>query len=61
MKIVAWKLVPGPLKRNSEETSILIWTNFDSFAITDLHKWIASKLSFSNRTCYEERISCAFY
>ena len=40
---------------------MLIWTNFDSFAITDLHRWIASKLSFSNRTCYEERISCAFY
>ena len=43
MKNVAWKLVPGPFdfqrilcKKDSEEVSTLIWTNFDSFAITYL-------------------------
>ena len=40
MKNVAWKLVPGHFnfqrilcKNESEQASILIWTNFDSFAI----------------------------
>ena len=40
MKNVAWKLVPAPFyfprilrKKDPEEVSMLIWTNFDSFAI----------------------------
>ena len=40
---MAWKLVQGPFnfqgilcKKESEEASGLIWTNFDSFAITYL-------------------------
>ena len=40
MKNVAWKLVQGPLnsqgifcKKDSEEVSMPIWTNFDSFVI----------------------------
>ena len=40
MKNVAWTLVPGPFnfqgmlcKKESNEASMLIWTNFDSFAI----------------------------
>ena len=37
MENVAWKLVPGPLKNpDSEEASMLIWTNFNSLAITYL-------------------------
>ena len=43
MKNVAWKLVPGPfqlskipLEKESDEASMLIWTNFDSFSITYL-------------------------
>ena len=43
MKNVAWKLVPGPFnfqrslcKEDSDEVSMLIWTNLDSFAITYL-------------------------
>ena len=43
MKNVAWKLAPGLFdfhiilcKKDSEEVSMLIWTNFDSFAITYL-------------------------
>ena len=43
MKNVAWKQVPGPFnfqkihcKQESEEVCMLIWTNFDSFAITYL-------------------------
>ena len=42
-KNVAWKLVPGPFnfqgtlsKKDSVEVSMLIWTNFDRFAITYL-------------------------
>ena len=34
MKNVAWKLVPDLCKEDSVEVSMLIWTNFDSFAIT---------------------------
>ena len=30
---------------------MLIWTNFDSFAIKRQYKWIASKISFSSRGC----------
>ena len=40
---MAWKLVPGPFyfqqilcKTDSEEVSMLMWTNFDGFAITYL-------------------------
>ena len=40
MKNVAWALVPGPInfqrilcKKESEEASMLVWTNFDSFTI----------------------------
>ena len=40
MKNVVWKLVPDPFyfqrilcKEDSVEVSIMIWTNFDSFAI----------------------------
>ena len=43
MKNVAWKLVPGAFnfkrilcKKESEETFVLIWSNFDSFAHTYL-------------------------
>ena len=43
MKIVAWKLVPALFnfqrilcKKESEEVCMLIWTNFDSSAITYL-------------------------
>ena len=44
MKNVAWKLVPGPFliferilcKKDTVEVSIMIWTNFDNFAITYL-------------------------
>ena len=43
MKNAAWKLVPDPFnfqrtlcKKESEEASMLIWTNFDSFAMTYL-------------------------
>ena len=42
MKNEAWKLVLGPnfpgilCKKESEEVSVLIWTNFDSFANTYL-------------------------
>ena len=40
MKNVAWKLVPDPLfnfqkilyEKESEEVSMLMWTNFDNFA-----------------------------
>ena len=41
MKNVAWRLVPGPFyfprtlcKKDSKEVSMLIWTDFESFAIT---------------------------
>ena len=41
MKNVAWRLVPGPFnfpiilcKKDSKEASMLIWTDFESFAIT---------------------------
>ena len=43
MKNVAWKLAPGPFrfqgifyKKDSEEVSMLICTNFDSFVIRHL-------------------------
>ena len=45
MKNKAWKLVPGLFnyqrilcKTESEEVSVLIWTNFDSFTNTYLIK-----------------------
>ena len=45
MKNKAWKLVPGTFQLSkilfemeSEEASVLIWTNFDSFANTYLTK-----------------------
>ena len=43
MENMTWKLAPGPFNfqkicclKESEETSMLIWTNFESFAITYL-------------------------
>ena len=43
VKNLAWKLVPSPFnfqrilsKKESEEVCMLIWTNFDSFAVTYL-------------------------
>ena len=45
MKNKTWKLVPGPFnyqrilfKKDSEKVSVLIWTDFDSFASTYLIK-----------------------
>ena len=54
METMAWKLVPGLFnfhrilcKKESEEASMLIWTNFESFAITYLIKYRAGKIRFS--------------
>ena len=38
-------------KMESEEVSVLIWTNFDSFANKYLIKVACSKISFSSRSC----------
>ena len=49
MKNVAWKLVPGNFqrtlcKKESEEVSVLIWSNFDSFA----NKYLIKVVCFKN-------------
>ena len=54
MKNMARRLVPDSrtlCNKDSKEVSMLIWTDFESFAITYPNKWLASKISFSNRSC----------
>ena len=59
MKNVAWTLVPGPFsfqriicKKKSEEASMLIWTNFDSFAIKYLISRLLQKFHFPTEVVF---------